>query len=495
MKPLNLDNSPCSPTSSNCVIWQGPDMPCIKLCKGDTISDVVAKLATELCSILDTLNITNYDLTCFDITACGPSNFQELIQFLIVKICELEAGTGGTTPSAILSDCPKCVVTVADCFVTNGQQTMDLVEYVNLIANRVCSIITELGLINQALILLDGRVSTLETAVVVPYTLPSFTVTGNCIPGLTAGTSYPINTILQAFINGIWCSFYNAVGSVTDINSSLGSICVISTDTSIAFNEDIMTTAYSNWIDTPNSLADSLNNLWIALCDLRSGYSTYQFFDLGLPESIAFTTTSIPNIYGGQTYTVSGVTKPKQNFFSQVVSTVQIKNDLVPAVDVYHFPTGYSSLTYTYPLGLAIPITVVVQASYDVSTVFSGSGVNSPAIENWVDGAIVKTVGITDTVQYESIAGRTFISGYLFDGASSTDVVNFVSADKVLTTPGGLPVEFRFTNGLEYKNISFMSVVTLNPGEKISLKFKTKDASTNSVLNQAQLLIQELIQN
>jgi hypothetical protein len=494
MKPLNLDNSPCSPTSSNCVIWQGPDMPCIKLCKGDTISDVVAKLATELCSILDTLNITNYDLTCFDITACGPSNFQELIQFLIVKICELEAGTGGTTPSAILSDCPKCVVTVADCFVTNGQQTMDLVEYVNLIANRVCSIITELGLINQSLILLDGRVSALETAVVVPYTLPSFTVTGNCIPGLTAGTSYPINTILEAFINGIWCSFYDAVGSVTDINSSLGSICVISTDTSIAFNEDIMTTAYSNWIDTPNSLADSLNNLWIALCDLRSGYSTYQFTDLGLPESIAFTVTPTPNVYGGQTYTVSGVTKPKENYFAQVVSTVQIKNDLVPAVDVYHFPTGYSTLTYTYPLGIS-PATFVVQASYDVSTLFSGTSPNNADIGNWVDGAIVKTVGITDTIQYESFAGRTFLSGYLFDGALATDIVNTVSTDKVLTTPGGAPVEFRFLNGQLNNNVSFMSVVTLNPGEKISLKFKTKDVTTNSVLTQAQLLIQELIQN
>ena len=47
MKPLNLDNKPCSPISSNCVIWQGPDIPCIKLCTGDTVSDVVAKLATD----------------------------------------------------------------------------------------------------------------------------------------------------------------------------------------------------------------------------------------------------------------------------------------------------------------------------------------------------------------------------------------------------------------------------------------------------------------
>ena len=84
MKPLNLDNSPCSPISSNCVIWQGPDIPCIKLCTGDTVSDVIFKLATELCTIIDQLNVSNYDLSCFNLTACPPEDFQALIQFLIL---------------------------------------------------------------------------------------------------------------------------------------------------------------------------------------------------------------------------------------------------------------------------------------------------------------------------------------------------------------------------------------------------------------------------
>ena len=43
---------PCSHISSNCVIWQGPDISCINLCNGDTVSDVVAKLATELCNLV-----------------------------------------------------------------------------------------------------------------------------------------------------------------------------------------------------------------------------------------------------------------------------------------------------------------------------------------------------------------------------------------------------------------------------------------------------------
>ena len=90
MKPLNSNmhlkpEEGCTKTSSSCVIWQGPDIPCIKLCTGDTVSDVIEKLATELCAIMDTLKITNYDLSCFNLMACPPDDFQKLIQFELLQ--------------------------------------------------------------------------------------------------------------------------------------------------------------------------------------------------------------------------------------------------------------------------------------------------------------------------------------------------------------------------------------------------------------------------
>lgn len=134
MKPLNLDNRPCSPISSNCVIWQGADIPCINLCSGDTVSDVVFKLATELCIIMDQLNVSNYDLSCLAINSCPPADFQALIQLLITKICEANGVVVDTTKA---SGCPDCVVSVAPCFVEGTQTTMQLVDYVQMIANRV----------------------------------------------------------------------------------------------------------------------------------------------------------------------------------------------------------------------------------------------------------------------------------------------------------------------------------------------------------------------
>ena len=50
----------CSPVSSNCVVWQGQTLPCLDLCKGDTVSDVVFKAATELCTLMTMFDISNY---------------------------------------------------------------------------------------------------------------------------------------------------------------------------------------------------------------------------------------------------------------------------------------------------------------------------------------------------------------------------------------------------------------------------------------------------
>ena len=61
MKPLNIDKTGCSNISSNCVTWQGPDIECISLCKGDSITEVVYKMALELCKLMDTFDLKNYD--------------------------------------------------------------------------------------------------------------------------------------------------------------------------------------------------------------------------------------------------------------------------------------------------------------------------------------------------------------------------------------------------------------------------------------------------
>ena len=92
----------CNPVSSNCVIWQGPDIPCITLCRGDSISDVTYKLATELCTLVDQLAITGFDVSCFPPICPKPENIHDLIQFILDQLCSccITNSSTGTTSTA-----------------------------------------------------------------------------------------------------------------------------------------------------------------------------------------------------------------------------------------------------------------------------------------------------------------------------------------------------------------------------------------------------------
>lgn len=95
--------SNCVPTSSNCIIWQGPNIECIGLCQGDTITDVIYKLATEYCELSNQLQADNFDISCIVCPTgmtCEPENIQELLEIMIAKICELQDSVGTSGPTA-----------------------------------------------------------------------------------------------------------------------------------------------------------------------------------------------------------------------------------------------------------------------------------------------------------------------------------------------------------------------------------------------------------
>ena len=270
MKPLNLDNSPCSPTSSNCVIWQGPDLACIKLCKGDTVSDVVAKLAAELCTILDQLNVNNYDLTCFNSSACPPVDFQALIQFLIDHICALEGVTPNTNPAT--STCPDCVVSIAPCFIIGTQTTMQLTDYVQMIGERVCDLVGTITNLQTQITNLDNRVTVLENTPTSVFTLPSIIVNCDLSPTVLGGLAYPIDTVLNALVNDPtngYCSLIDATGLPGDVLSAVSSQCITSTSPTLSNPPVPFGTEYlGTWVNTPTTVADAVTNLWIVICDM-----------------------------------------------------------------------------------------------------------------------------------------------------------------------------------------------------------------------------------
>jgi len=315
MKPLNLDNKPCSPISSNCVVWQGPDIPCIHLCTGDSISEVIHKLATELCEVLETLKVSNYDLTCFSTISCGPQNFQELVQFILDQLCLLEGGTpsssGGTvipitspidpkqpnsssqlvtvkpifTKARASETCPDCVVTIPDEFVVGTQRTMQLVDYAVVMGDRIAGVVTEVSLMNTQIADIVTRVRSLENTPAPSLAMPSFTISCQ-IGSLLSGSTNQIDTLLEEFINNVWCGYTISTGSATELTAAVGQACI--TDTSVSLVKgSAMSVGYAGlWVDDADysSVANAINNIWISLCDVFS-YLTSSNFDITTSDS------------------------------------------------------------------------------------------------------------------------------------------------------------------------------------------------------------------
>ena len=301
MKPLNLDNRPCSPISSNCVIWQGPDIPCIKICTGDTVSDIVYKLGTELCTIMEQLNVSNYDLSCFNLTACPPEDFQALIQLLIDKICEAN-GVVVDTPKS--SGCPDCVVLVADCFIQGTATTMQLVDYVQMIANRVCSIVSEIESINNQISVINTTLNDLQTQIdnLPTVTLP--TVNVNCLLGAGPHSLQVALTAIYNSTNG-YCNLLAATGNPVDIVNAVESQCVVDGDLTLSDPAQTFAQLYEGtWIPMAltDTVADAINNIWIVLCDMYSFLNNLPITVVAAGTNTTVTSATVDNV---TTYTVS----------------------------------------------------------------------------------------------------------------------------------------------------------------------------------------------
>lgn len=180
-----------------------------------------------------------------------------------------------------------------------------------------------------------------------------------------------------------------------------------------------------------------------------------------------------------------GGSSQKAIAYLEHIQAIDISTVATPSV--YNFPTiGYSALKYTNSTPNIVQYKV--HASYD--TYRTTGTINSSDFSNWVDGAIIKSVGSVDTTLYESL-GLTALNGFIYYGAGANDIVNIIPSHALLDSSND-PVQFRFLNATFPRNVSIFKLVTLNPGETVSLKFKTKDSATRAFLQRAQFLVEEV---
>jgi len=463
MKPINLDNSPCSPISSNCVIWQGPDIPCIKLCNGDTVSDVVYKLGMELCNIMDLLDVNGYDLSCFDLASCKPQNIQELIQFLIGRICDLEAVNAAeiaipTATGTTRSTTADTLVTVAPCFVIGTTTVMTIAEYAQAMGTRICGIIDQIAIINNQISNLNTRVTVLEGATTPVFTMPSISVDCTLSTIIVSPGTYTITEVLDALVNDNtygYCALTSTTGLPSAILAAVQSQCIVDTDTSLVYGTPFSVAYLGQWIPiaSTNTVADAINNIWIALCDV------YQYTD-----SLAFTGSTTSTI------ALSVSTGPAYSFSAKILDTGWVDlngfgyysgttgSTLVPQArrigNIVYFRgllvvpiddgTG-SVLGWNYSFGPAVD-------TYYLSTTVTPASVGAGSVVTSAAGSITFNQGVS--VIPTSIMG----AGELFDNVYST---NFLIGARPVEIDAA-PVTSTILSGLFNISISENKLLTIS---------------------------------
>ncbi len=158
----------CDNTSSDWVVGQGPELTCVDVCNGDTVSDVIAKLCETLANTTTEasgVNIDTINQLCIE-TGYGRANtIQELIQNIINEVCSHNSSE--SDPCSCEIPLPECLKYTDD----QGNQITSLPlydgksgeSYAVYLANVLCGQISSINQIQNDLVALDGRVTTLES--------------------------------------------------------------------------------------------------------------------------------------------------------------------------------------------------------------------------------------------------------------------------------------------------------------------------------------------
>ncbi len=287
----NNFDSGCVPTSSNCIVWQGPNIPCINLCTGDSVTDVVYKMAEKLCQVQSAYDLTNLqlnDLATFCTTIAGPptalnKNLFNVLDYIIKKLDCVNDKVDAIPIVAPVT--PESPITLPTCLqYTEGGQTITQLSHSNhrnltiSIGNRVCT--------------LEGRVTTIQSQIVgIITSINNISGSNNNLPLVTPNCSYPnipenqgvaMNLLLDA-VEADLCSFRKIVGNNTQIGAATGqpstSICssilnVNGLNGAQPLSKPSGTTmagAYgaSGWNSVVTNLSQSIQNLWITVLDMR----------------------------------------------------------------------------------------------------------------------------------------------------------------------------------------------------------------------------------
>ena len=372
----NTADQGCSPVSSNCVIWQGPDLSCINLCNGDTISSVVHKVATDLCAIKTSFDLTSLDLTCL-VSFCTSVNpapttktLSAVLDFIIKKVCclnttiqNLPAGGGSayTEPNIALPTCLQ----YTDPATGQNVAVLQHSTFTLRLANRYCDLKVIVDSHTTTLATYNTRITALESSV--GYVPP--TVTPNCL--LTPGTPVAMHTLLDE-LEAQYCTLRTVLGTNQALTAGIAQQCQ-NLGAAAALSTSGTVSSLTGWNATSSTVGTAIQNLWVVLCDMRQaiydvkqccGQTDCSSFLLGFTAATNEARTQVTVFFnGGGTVVPSGFTNCTAQG-SKITITDTSGHIYTDYVNLLTAVTDTDGITYTVTgaaLNASQPFTITVE--------------------------------------------------------------------------------------------------------------------------------------
>ena len=278
-KPIITNNTyfkqeGCTPISSNCVIWSGPDIDCINICNGDSITPVIYQLALKVCEMIEgVIDIEDLDTACMlDEGEEAPDTYTALVQMIIDKICDIrdncceeEEGGGAVTETPI--PLPECLwyVDEEDETITELLPT----EYAEYLALKICEGLDSIKELTAYYNNTNARLTALEEQFSEFSGECNIEVVTQCLSSETPGEEIPIAEAFT-YMEDKLCDYIGVVGSEEDLEDVVAFQCEgLGSEPQLMDLSKTMA-ELDGWVNDPLSVADSLKNLWLTVCDMRA---------------------------------------------------------------------------------------------------------------------------------------------------------------------------------------------------------------------------------
>ena len=446
-----------NPVSSKCVIWDGPDITCLDgttLCKGQSIETTVYNVATKLCQVYEVLSLENIN-TCINniqdgnpaISISPSSSIQEVFSSVIQKVCSLTSRVEEleNTPCSVdVAVVPECIRNyTSPCFpvaisnlptYNSATNTLPVTDYANAVARLVCCMLTDISNLQNNVANINTQIEDLWNLLNTCSNATSSLVLPTCTNNFILNPGNDPVTVQQAYtwLEADFCTLQGIVGTPDAIADAINKQCPDLNNADKLGSGGTMS-GISGWVDSPTTLSDSLTNLWLTVCDMRSAvsdilnsccFSLCNYLELGY--DIVFD----PN------GTYMNIT------FNGLVSPTIYTDPLAPHTTVFTatpggtFPVGWT--TGEFPTADQTNVIITISDGIVTATFDTGMTINDWAIEsNANDNG------------YQILYSDPALTGY--DKTSLNQTINIYFTYKVDDGATSKMCEVNQTDGFQYE--------------------------------------------